>query len=322
MQRSRERAFRAGQPWLAEFRVTWQDGSVHWLALRTQSVRKSPSRLLGVVADISERHRLHAMECIRKDLEAANAELRSNGVRREQFVAMVSHELRTPLNAVVGLSQLMLMDNRTPLVCPHRQYTEHILKAGHDLLQIVNDLLDLAKVDACQLTLEHESIKTADFCSGVLCLMRPEADRRQVALRLDPAGAPETVEVDPLRLRQMLYNLLSNALKFSPPNGVVSLRAVCDAHLVRFEVEDQGIGIAPEDQVQLFQPFAQLAAGRAHGRASTGIGLAITRRLAELHGGKADVVSELGKGSRFFVELPLTATAGAVRVRANPFGDS
>jgi signal transduction histidine kinase/CheY-like chemotaxis protein len=236
------------------------------------------------------------------DLRRTVEELRSASAAKSDFLASMSHELRTPLNAIIGFSELMRMEppDRDRVAVP-TEWIGHVANAGQHLLDLINDVLDLAKVEAGRLDLDPARFDldaaALEWVGGV----RPLADRKGV--RLSAEGAAGTVTADRGRLRQIVYNLLSNAIKFTPPGGEVRVEIARDGEGVRLAVVDTGIGIAPEDHEAVFEEFRQV--GRPSDRQpGTGLGLALTRRLVEAHGGRMELESALGAGSRFTVHLP------------------
>jgi len=238
-------------------------------------------------------------------LEAKDAAEQANRAKSE-FLSRMSHELRTPLNAILGFAQLMNTDPEAPLAPRQQEDMQHILKAGWHLLGLINDVLDLARVESGRLQLNMDAIDLGVVvreCSG---LISPLAVKRGVRV-IDSGGADEAhwVEADPMRLKQVLLNLMSNAVKFNSEQGSVTMTyKLAGNGMLRIGVVDTGPGIAPELQSQLFQPFARLDADNKC-IDGTGIGLAISKRMVELMGGRIGVESEPGHGSEFWIELRL-----------------
>ncbi len=242
----------------------------------------------------------------RDELSAANAELERAARLKDEFLAAMSHELRTPLNAVLGLAEGLAAGVFGSLSDLQAENVAIIEDSGRHLLDLINEILDLSKIGAGKLTLSPAPVNPATVCEAGLRMVREAAMRKRIRLssRVDPALG--TVVADPLRLRQILVNLLGNAVKFTPEGGSVSVEASADVEGGRacFTVRDDGIGIAPEELRRLFKPFVQLDSGLSREHAGTGLGLSLALRLAELHGGGVSVETSPGRGSRFTVALP------------------
>jgi PAS domain S-box-containing protein len=249
------------------------------------------------------------------ELRRTNDELREQYRRIEQanrrkseFLANMSHELRTPLNAIIGFAELMHDGKVGPLAEPHREYLGDILSSSRHLLQLINDVLDLAKVESGKMEFRPEAVDLPAIVGEVRDTLRSLAAGKQIGIdvRIDPALG--SLRVDPAKLKQVLYNYLSNALKFTPDGGRVVIRAEPEGpEQFRVEVEDSGIGIPPGDLERLFVEFQQLDAGAARAHAGTGLGLVLTKRIVEAQGGRVGVRSRLGEGSVFMASLPRAA---------------
>jgi signal transduction histidine kinase/CheY-like chemotaxis protein len=235
-------------------------------------------------------------------LAASNEAIERASAAKSDFLASMSHELRTPLSAIIGFASLMRDEvGEGELVTVPREWVEHIHSSGQHLLSLINDVLDLSKVEAGRLELEPTRFDLSSAVSELVGGMRPLADAKRLTLS---AYVPEvSVAADRGRLRQVLYNLVSNAIKFTPHGGRVEIGAEPGDGEIRISVSDTGIGISSEDQERIFDEFSQLgdSATRSEG---TGLGLALTRRLVEAHGGRIEVESAPGRGSRFVVVLP------------------
>jgi PAS domain S-box-containing protein len=242
------------------------------------------------------------------DLSRANMDLARAVRAKDEFLTNMSHELRTPLNAILALSENLREQHRGPLNEYQQSMLNHIETSSRHLLTLINDILDLSKVEAGRMDLRREVVAISDMCEASMLFVKEQALKKKLklAFRLDDQMA--IIEVDPKRLKQILVNLLTNAVKFTEPGGRISLEVTADdaAGVVRFAVQDSGIGISPESLAHLFQPFVQLDSRLNRQHEGTGLGLALVRRLAELHGGSVAVESELGKGSRFTISLPYT----------------
>jgi PAS domain S-box-containing protein len=238
-------------------------------------------------------------------LDAARAAAEAASDAKSMFVANMSHELRTPLNAVIGLADLLLLSGGDPLTARQTEYLEGIVSSGRHLLAMVNDVLDLAKIEAGKQALEIEAVGTQDAIEEAVQLLQPIASGRGVALSADVAPQTPDIKADPLRLRQILFNLISNAVKFTDRDGKVRVSASPDSRGVMIRVIDTGIGIAPEDMTRLFRAFEQVNLPSGDRPGGTGLGLALTKRLVDMHGGSIDVVSAVGAGTTFTVRLPV-----------------
>ncbi|MBN2447557.1 MAG: HAMP domain-containing protein [Phycisphaerae bacterium] len=227
---------------------------------------------------------------------------------KSEFLANVSHELRTPLTSIIGFAELLREGPQPPSSEKATRYAENILISGRILLEIINDLLDLAKIEAGKVELHIDAVNVGELCATLIDFCRPQADEKDLRLELDTQEGLPTLATDRGRLRQILFNLLSNALKFTPEGGCVRLRtlAVGDER-VRVEVIDTGPGIAKDHQEIIFEKFRQIDQSATREHHGTGLGLAIARELTMLLGGEISVTSELGRGSTFAVEFPTKA---------------
>ena len=241
-----------------------------------------------------------------RSLSQANAELAKAAKLKDEFLASMSHELRTPLNSVLGLSEALLEEIYGPLNEKQRGSLNSVTESGRHLLDLINDILDLSKIEAGKMKLEPDRFFVQDVCESSLRFVKEAAQKKRIALALKLGPGVEELCADERRVKQMLVNLLSNAVKFTPEGGRVGIdvHAVADPAGIRFEVWDTGIGIAPENQAKLFRSFVQLDSSLSREYNGTGLGLALVRRMAELHGGHIGLESALGQGSRFSFFLP------------------
>jgi PAS domain S-box-containing protein len=226
---------------------------------------------------------------------------------KDQFLSTMSHELRTPLNAVLGFSDLLADERYGPLNEKQRRYIDHIHTGGKHLLALISDILDLSKIEAGRMELAIENLAVQAAFAEVLSVMQPLADKKSHVLSTS-AEVGLAVRADATRFKQVLMNLLGNAIKFTPNGGRIELAARVDGGRVRMEVSDNGPGIPPEEQRRIFEAFYRL---RESGKKTegTGLGLAITQRLVELHGAELSLKSQVGQGSRFYFSLPAAASA-------------
>lgn len=241
-----------------------------------------------------------------QELIVLNLRLEDASRAKSDFLANMSHELRTPLNSILGFSEILQEQMAGDLNEKQQEYVKYIFTSGKHLLSLINDILDLAKVEAGKMTLEANSFTLKPLLESSMAMLKEKAIKHGLAMELDlaPSLTEDTIEADKRKLKQILFNLLSNAVKFTPAGGTVRLKAESDGGLVRITVADTGIGIKPEDIGRLFHSFAQLEAPYAKQYEGTGLGLALTKNLVELHGGKIWVESEEGKGSSFIFTIP------------------
>jgi signal transduction histidine kinase len=242
------------------------------------------------------------------ELRRLYGELETTSRHKSEFLANMSHELRTPLNAIIGFSQVLQEKLFGELNPKQEEYVGDILSSGNHLLSLINDVLDLSKVEAGQIELEVAPFSLREAVERGVAMVREGASKKGVAVAAEIQPEVQVVEADERRIRQVLFNLLSNAVKFTPANGRIQVAAVRVAGEVEVAVSDTGPGIAPEDRDRIFEEFQQTDVG-AKQREGTGLGLALSKRLVELHGGRIWVESELGSGSRFVFTLPIEAVA-------------
>jgi signal transduction histidine kinase/DNA-binding response OmpR family regulator len=254
----------------------------------------------------------------RRGIEQKAEELARASAYKSQFLANMSHELRTPLNAIIGFSELMV-DGALPLDAPQtKEFLGDILTSGRHLLQLVNDVLDLSKVEAGKLDFSPAATRLSTVVNEVLAILRTAVAKKRVQLETAISEDIDEVTLDPARLKQVLYNYVSNALKFTPDGGHVTIRArPAEGDRLRLEVEDTGPGIAPDDLARLFVEFQQTREGTRQGT-GTGLGLALTKRLVEAQGGSVGVSSAIGRGSLFHAVLPRVYSAPTTAGAAAP----
>ncbi len=295
---------------LAEYRAAW------WSAVRVPYALMALLALAGTLGLRGLRARQAALEAERRRAEEALADKRvaerANRAKTD-FMARMSHELRTPLNAILGFTQILQRDAPRTLVPEQQRELQHVLHAGHHLLSLIDDLLDLSRVEAGTLRLQFTDVDAADVVRDAMGQIAAQAEALGVHVALDAPDAPlPPALADRTRLRQVVLNLLSNAVKYNRPGGSVGLRLSAEAGRLRLAVRDTGCGLSPAQIEQLFQPFNRL--GReASDVQGTGIGLVITRSLVELMNGRLDVSSQPGVGSEFRIELPLSTRTGTER---------
>ncbi len=304
------------RPFDVEFRLLAGLDLLRWIRARGLAVwnrQGYPTRMAGSLTDTSDRHRLEAqLRSNVEELAARNVSLKRMAEAAEaatrtksEFLANMSHEIRSPLTAVLGYTDLLLEDNPAPVA---RDWIERIKRNGEHLLAVINDVLDLSKIEAGKLQVEHESCATLDFFGELVRLMQVRSQARGLDLVLEfRTLVPQHMQTDPHRLRQILMNLVGNAIKFTERGevriAVQATREECPQIIV--DVIDTGIGLSVEQIDRLFAPFTQADSSMARRYGGTGLGLAISQRLAQLLGGKIAVRSQLGVGSTFRVQLPL-----------------
>ena len=257
------------------------------------------------------RERTTQLATANQELDLRNREVERATRMKSKFLASMSHELRTPLNAIVGFSDLLAEQTAGELNVKQKRFVNHIKQGSAHLLQLINDILDLSKIEAGQLELHCEGFQINEALPEVLSTIRPLAMAKNIQV-LHKLDADLQVYADRVRFKQILYNLLSNAVKFTPKGGQISIECVENGDFICISVTDTGIGIRAEDQGIIFEEFRQVEGGKDSTQEGTGLGLAITKRLVEQQGGKISLASEMGKGSRFIFTLPAGArTSGA-----------
>jgi signal transduction histidine kinase/ActR/RegA family two-component response regulator len=246
-----------------------------------------------------------------------NRELEQMNQLKSEFLANTSHEIRTPLSSILGFTHLLQQQSYNPINLRHQEYLKIILSSGQHLLALMNDILDLSKIEANQLSLELETVDVGKVCEVALMLIREKAIDRGLGIQLEIDPAVSTVVVDSLRLKQMLFNLLSNAVKFTLRGAIGLQVSLIDDHL-HFSVWDTGTGISKEQQAQLFKPYSQISNSAVTRGEGTGLGLVLTQKLAELHGGWIEIISALNQGSRFTIVLPMEARTASPSSSTEP----
>lgn len=298
-----------------EFRVIQPDGSCRWFLARGRCFYNDagePVCASGTIADIAIRKEAELLNMAKEAAEQANR-------AKSQFLANMSHELRTPLNAILGFSELLQDEIAGELQPRQARYVDNILTSGQHLLQLVNDILDLSKVESGYAQLDYAKFDAANALASIKAVVQPLADKKQIAFSVEGCDLPLFISADEAKFKQMIYNLISNAIKFTPENGMVQINAGIgpksvegrtegspEADWLRVDVSDTGIGIKPEDQARIFREFEQVDSSYARQQKGTGLGLALSRRLAELHRGHLQVESEgTDRGSKFTLTLPV-----------------
>jgi PAS domain S-box-containing protein len=282
-----------------ETRMRRSDGSVVWvIGIASLVPWQGQSAVLAAMIDITTYKQGEGE--LRAAMEAAERASRA----KSDFLAAMSHELRTPLNAIMGFSEVIGNELLGPVGTPvYRDYARDIHGSGRHLLSLIGDLLDIAKIEAGRLELHEEHIVVPDLAAEVLTLVRKNADAKGVLLHDRIAADLPLLYADRRATRQMLLNLLANAIKFTPSGGQVSLGASTDATSLQIEVRDTGVGVAPEDLPKILTPFGQAENARI-ATEGTGLGLPITKSLIEQHGGRLDIDTARGRGMRVTLVFP------------------
>ncbi|HEX4381930.1 MAG TPA: response regulator [Myxococcales bacterium] len=271
------------------------------LAGRNEQLREQATELNTRSAEVMAKQ---------KELEAKNVEVERANRLKSEFLANMSHELRTPLNAVIGFSELLL-EERAELKPAHRVYVDDILSSGRHLLTLINSVLDLAKIEAGKLTLDREPLLPEEQIRNASTLLFAVAQKKRIRVLGEGHGAAR-VSADRAKLQQVLLNLIGNSIKFSPDGSTVHITARNEGPFVRFSIRDEGPGISEAVARELFKPFVQGETALSKRHEGTGLGLVITQRLVEEHGGAVEVQTKEGRGSTFSFTMPLASSAPAV----------
>jgi len=292
-----------------EYRVCHRTGEWRWFVSQEivfhRDAQGKVLQVLGNAQDISDRKASEkALQASYQNLTEANEKLAEAARLKDEFLANMSHELRTPLNAILGLTEALQEKILGELSVKQIKAVKTISDSGQHLLSLINDILDLSKIEAGKMELEKLPVSLGDLCDGCLSFVQQLAQKKAIQVKSSIAQGISDFLADERRLRQILLNLLNNAVKFTPQGGEVELIITLNGSMLQFQVKDTGIGISPANQTKLFQSFVQIDSSLNRQYEGTGLGLVLVRKLTELHGGQVAVQSEVGQGSCFTVMIP------------------
>ncbi len=295
---------RAGVP--VEFRLTRRDGSTIWALVSAATVQfQGRAALLTGIQDVTARHK--EAETLREARDQATAASRS----KSEFLANMSHELRTPLNAIIGFSEALERELFGPVGNPrYREYAEDIHDSGVHLLSLINDILDLSKIEAGHFKLHEDETELDHLVQAATRIVRHRAQQANITIECELPSPPLFLVADERALKQVLINLVSNAVKFSPNGSTVRIETQVCAESLRIAVIDKGIGIAEHDIPRALTPFTQVDGSLSRTHEGTGLGLPIAKHLTELHGGTLTIESKVEAGTTVYVDLPLSRIVG------------
>jgi PAS domain S-box-containing protein len=293
---------------IMEVQQSCKDGTFAWAEMRASFIRDDSGRpvgILGVSRDISERKKAEQLARAKMIAEAANR-------AKSEFLANMSHELRTPLNHIIGFTELVVDKKFGELSPKQEEFLNDVLQSGRHLLALINEILDLSKVEAGKMDLIPSTVFLRLLVDNSLIMLKEKAMKHRLTLMTEIPNQPESFQADERKLKQILYNLLSNAVKFTPEGGTIRIRVSPENGVsamnkgLRFSVIDSGIGLDPGDLERIFQPFEQADHSTGRKFHGTGLGLALTKKMVELHDGRIWAESEgQGRGSAFHFVLPL-----------------
>jgi CheY-like chemotaxis protein/nitrogen-specific signal transduction histidine kinase len=273
-------------------------------------LQNGESAIWSSVQDISDRKQAETK------LHLANEELVRATRLKDEFLANMSHELRTPLNAILGMTEGLQEEVFGIVNDRQLKALRTVEKSASHLLSLINDILDVAKIESGQITLDYNKVSVKQLCASSLSFVKQQALKKNIQLHTEIPANIELISVDEVRIRQVLINLLTNAVKFTPERGTVTLTVSLllqentSLNYLRIAIRDTGIGISPENAAKLFKPFVQIDGALNRQQTGTGLGLVLVKQIVELHGGKVGLTSELGVSSCFTIDLPCSHAPG------------
>jgi len=299
-----------------ELRLLRNDGKIIWTEHRIIYLRNKTGAIQGiegVARDITrQKENLESLQRMsdqlakrQEEIENKNRELKRANKLKSEFLANMSHELRTPLNSIIGFSDLLEKEIFGDLTKRQKEYVEDIRQSGEHLLELINDILDLSKIEAGMLELDLQEVDLPSLIQTGIRMFREKAHKNNLTLQLDIESDLGIVICDPRKLKQVLFNLISNAMKFTSAGGKITVGALRENGWVKIWVEDTGIGIPSREKDRLFEEFYQVDGSLSRQHEGTGLGLALSKKIVELHGGNIDVISQIDQGSTFYFTLPL-----------------
>jgi signal transduction histidine kinase len=285
-----------------------KDGSRFPAVVSVTALRDAQNAIIGYLLIGTDNTARQQVEEERKRFEQS---LQEANRMKSEFLANMSHELRTPLNGIIGFTEFLIDEKPGPLKPEQKEYLGDVLNSARHLLQLINDVLDLAKVEAGKMELHPETFPVHKAVEEVAAVIKGIAQKKHIAVGIEIGAELDAITLDEHKFKQVLYNLLSNAVKFSDDGGQVSIKARrLDTCQFEVQIRDTGIGIKAEDISRLFTEFEQLDSGTARRFEGTGLGLALTKKIIEFQGGRISVESQPGKGSVFTVVLPVMSGEG------------
>ena len=303
-----------------DYKVEHDFTNIGWrtMLLNARQIQRSQSKdriILLSIEDITERNAIQeGLVKANKELEILTKDLETAARVKSEFLANMSHELRTPLNSINGFSEVLYDETFGPLNPKQKQYVKNVLVSGNHLLLLINEILDMAKVEAGKMTLSISELPIREVLYEISGLIENEGNNKSLQISIDISKDLNNIEADSLKIKQILYNLLSNAIKFTPYGGKIGIKAIQNDTDISVIIWDTGIGIAPENIKKIFEGFFRIETPYSRVTEGTGLELPIAKSLVELHGGNLNVVSEgVDKGTSVQITLPIKHTKAVIR---------